>query len=456
MKFMSLPRILTSFALLVGMYLASPALAHAQTMKSCPDSFSDVHKALECVEGVFSETPVHATFSSIPPGNGFPIGIVYENPVHNVGEHKSLTDPKVALVGSTNSSWYTTGSLIWLAPLPYSDTSRNDVSCHKLGPLCTKDVFSINVYGAHRHLNSVSFFGLGDTSPGTEYNFKQTDTYGGIILSMPLTNWLGADGQFEGRAPSVVAGTFTEASAPGLLIQPIFLHSAVSVRTDVTHIAERATNPLGATGNTAMPLMKARTVVRFQNSASYHWYDDKNTGQYSFQQFIFSGDESIQFGSVLQRFVQPDSSWVVRRFCGGNKADATCDFGTLDVKSWVSFANVGAGHTMPFYLQPTIGGSDIESRESLRAFENYRFRDRNAAVFQLELARTIKDPLGAFVFYDGGMVGNTVSDLWSSTFRQDGGLGVSVRLQGSVVARGFLAAGAGHGVKIGYNFSKFF
>jgi len=74
----------------------------------------------------------------------------------------------------------------------------------------------------------------------------------------------------------------------------------------------------------------------------------------------------------------------------------------------------------------------------------------------LELARTIKDPLGAFVFYDGGMVGNTVSDLWSSTFRQDGGLGVSVRLQGSVVARGFFAAGAGHGVKIGYNFSKFF
>ena len=457
-------QVFLALVLLIGAHIARPGIAHAQDVKSCPDLLKNAHKTFECVEGIFSEDPVHGTFSSIPPGNGFPLGIVYEDAVHHVGEYKSLTDPTLALVGSTNGSWYTTGSLIWLPPVPYTDTSRNGASCHKLGPLCTKEVFGINVYGTHRNLNSLSFFGLGNTPAGTQYNFKEKDTYGGITLRMPITNWLGVDGQIEGRAPSLpstsasnsVNVNFAEATAPGLVDQPIFLHSAVSIRTNATRIAERATNPLAAVATAPMPLMKGRTVFRFENNAGYHWYQDTRTGLYSFQQMVFDGNESIQFGSVLQRFVEPGTSWIVSHLCDGNKVDDTCDFGTLYVKSWFSFANVGATHTMPFYFQPTIGGSDIDSRESLRAFDNYRFRDRNAAVVQLEIARTIKDPLGAFLFYDGGMVGRVVSDLSSSPFRQDGGVGVSLRLNGNVVARGFLAAGAGDGVKFGYNFSKFF
>ena len=86
-------------------------------------------------------------------------------------------------------------------------------------------------------------------------------------------------------------------------LEDIGPHYATTLRTDATYIAEAATNPLAPSANgAAQPLMKSRVVYRFQNTVAYHWYNDLDTGRYSFRQFIFEGDESIAFGSVLQRF----------------------------------------------------------------------------------------------------------------------------------------------------------
>jgi hypothetical protein len=56
--------------------LLLPAPARAQSMTSCPHTFSDIHQTLDCVEALFAEQPIRLTLSSIPPGNGFPIGVV--------------------------------------------------------------------------------------------------------------------------------------------------------------------------------------------------------------------------------------------------------------------------------------------------------------------------------------------------------------------------------------------
>jgi hypothetical protein len=456
-------RIIISVVLLAGAFLARPQTASAQTMKSCPHLTSNIHQALDCIEGIFSENPVHLTMSSVPPGNGFPIGVLYDDPVHHVGGYKSLTETKLALVGSTNGSWYATGSFTWLPPLHYTDRVSNGVLCHQLGALCTKDVLSLELYGTHRSIKSLSFYGIGSRTADTEYLFKETETYGGVIVRMPLWNWLRVDGQVEDRQPSLPAGagdvgaSFSEATAPGLASQPNFMHYAATIRTDATHIAERASNPLGASSRgVAQPLMKSRVVSRFQNSGGYHWYNDSETGHYSFQQFVFDGDESFAFGSVLQRFVAPGTSWLVAHLCNGNKATDTCDFGTLDVKPFVVLSSVAGTRAVPFYFQPTLGGSDIESRSSLRGFDNYRFRDADVAVLQLEYGRPIVDPISAFVFYDGGTVGSSLSDLSASRIRQDTGVGVAVRLQGRVVLQIFAAVGAGGGVHFGSRFEKLF
>jgi len=454
-------------AFTLALLLMAPRASLAQTMKSCPDFGKDVHVALDCIEGIFSETPLHLTLSGVPPGNGLPIGLLYDKADEHVGTYRSRTETTLAFVGSTNGSLTATGSFNWFPPLHYSDAFRDGVSCHRLGWLCTQSVFSLDVYGTYRSIQSLSFYGLGSLSPATEYLFKEREGYGGVMLRMPLTDWLRVDGGVEDRkpflpssaAPESVSMNFSEATAPGLTSQPNFLHSSIMFRTSALAIAERATNPLAAgVDPETQPLMKPRVRFQFQNSAGYHWYRDLDSGRYSFQQFVFEGDESIAFGSVIQRFAPKGTSWVVDHLCDGPRVTQTCSFGTLDVKSLVQLSNTTSGHVVPFYFQPTLGGADIESRTSLRGFDNYRFRDNNAAVVQVELTRTFKklDPLGIFVFYDAGVVGPTPSGMWSSSLRQDAGAGLTIRLQGKVVMQFYAAAGAGHGLKFGYNFEKLF
>jgi len=44
---------------------------------------------------------------------------------------------------------------------------------------------------------------------------------------------------------------------------------------------------------------------------------------------------------------------------------------------------------MPFYLQPTLGGTDINNVDVLRSYRDYRFRAPNVVAFQAEYRRTI-------------------------------------------------------------------
>lgn len=61
-----------------------PKHAAAQRVEdSCHAFFDDPHQSLDCVEALFTETDIpygfpHLTVSSVPPGNGFPIGVVWD------------------------------------------------------------------------------------------------------------------------------------------------------------------------------------------------------------------------------------------------------------------------------------------------------------------------------------------------------------------------------------------
>jgi hypothetical protein len=138
------------------------------------------------------------------------------------------------------------------------------------------------------------------------------------------------------------------------------------------------------------------------------------------------------------------------------KVTQQCDYGTVDLRSQLTTSSSGAGATLPFYLEPTVGGSDINSRVSLRGFPNYRFRDRNAVFVQADYTVPIYDPVELLLFYDAGTVGPTFSSLSFAHFRQDAGVGATFRLQGNVVAQTYVAWGAGHGAVLNYNFSKLF
>ena len=489
-----------------ALFLALGTRLARQSYSSCPAFWKeDIHKKFDCIGALFSASPAHLTFSGIPPNNGLPLGVAVETKTHYVSPgtrlpdlniddpgtrpdtgYLSLTDVLLAGAVSTNQSWYATGSFSWLPPLHYRDIIDNGVTYHKLGPLKTRQVFGIQLYSTHRSVKDVSLYGEGAQSGTTEYAFKLSETYTGAIARLPLTPWLAATGQIEYRQVSLPADNdplsvqhnFSEATAPGLYAQPGFMHYVVGASTDAMWLSEPASPKETVVPNPNAPqpcLMKHRIVFRLQNRAGYSWYQDLDTGHYSFRQLAFTGDESMHFGGVFQKYFDdkshPAAFPFLRFVCGGTghgkgtgavkdafKKDDVCDLGQFDFKTRFVISQTSQGNIVPFYYQPTLGGSDIESNLTLRGYPDYRFRGTNLALMQIEYSKPVPaiDPVGILAFYDAGSVALPGQSYHMVPFRQDGGLGETLRLRGNIMFQAYAAMGAGHGVQWGYNLAKLF
>lgn len=473
--------------------LCLPKCVLAQRVEdSCHAFFNNPHQALDCVEAIFSQKDIpyhlpHLTVSSIAPGNGFPIGVALEKRTNFVSspfyspngsgspstEFKSLVDAKVAFVFSTNTSWYATGTVTWLPPVHYrSETKPDGSTCHRIGLICSTQVLGVSFYVTHGTFQTIGFFGLGPSSPNSPLLYRQSETYGGAAARLPLSGWLVIEGQIENRKPeiafssiSLATGRITEAAAPGFATQPDFMHYGAGLSTHVQAISEPVTNDPATTspGAPEPPLMKHKLVFIFDNNATENWYSDLDTGHYSFRQLVIDGQESIKLDSVVRRFVAPDSMTtklkVLKHFCNGRKTGLKvkdeCGFGELNFRPLLVVSTASTAD-VPFYLQPTLGGSNIDSRPTLRGFSDYRFRAPDAAMIGADYEVPVWDPVGALLFYDVGQVGNSIGDLSFAHARQDAGIGATLRLMKNVVAQVYLGFGAGHGSHLGYNFTKFF
>ena len=246
---MTLLRLLVIQMLAVG-YALSATAASAQAVEySCKYFFANVYQATDCMEALFSEDMPyvhgHLTMGSVPPGNGFALGAVIEKPTHFVspfaprippdmrdgkvfqspsdpdtkeksdrGGYKSLLVPKLGAAVSTNGSWIVSGTADWL-PGIYKFGIRSESpprpglppimkTCHKFLSFCTESVLAVHFNGTHRVARTVSYYGLGPTTPDVKYVFRFDETYGGVQIRMPLVDAFMLSGGVEGDRKSVV------------------------------------------------------------------------------------------------------------------------------------------------------------------------------------------------------------------------------------------------------------
>jgi hypothetical protein len=328
-----------------------PSIATGQTAKlSCPYFFDNLHQATDCLEAIFSEDDrslyyTHLTVGSVPPGNGFSLGIVTADPTHfvsafaprtlpdmrktnpnifavrsdaafpdqpNSGGRKSLFVPRVSVAASTNGSWYATGGFDWLPPLYINSPRSGPVSnCNKLGKLCTDTVLTLHLEGTHSVARTISFYGLGPPSPNTQYTFRLDQTYGGLQGRLPLADYhtVNTSGEFSVASgieahylqlpvealPASVYTHFTDATLPGLTAQPTYIHSNVGFIDHLTHISEAQSK--------AGQLLKRRDAVALVSSFTYHWYSDTSSSASSFQQAVANIDLSLEVGGIFQKDV---------------------------------------------------------------------------------------------------------------------------------------------------------
>jgi hypothetical protein len=378
-----------------------PTIATGQTAKlSCPYFFDNLHQATDCLEGIFSEDDkplyTHLTVGSVPPGNGFALGIVTADPTHfvsafsprtlpdmrktnpnifvvpsdaidsdqlNSGGRKSLFVPRVSVAASTNGSWYATGGFDWLPGLYINKPRPGPVpTCNKLGKLCTDTVLTLHLEGTHSVARTINFYGLGPASPNTQYTFRLDQTYGGIQGRLPLADYHTVDtsGEFSAAAgieshylqlpveglPASVYVHFTAATLPGLTVQPTYVHGNLGFIDHLTHISEAPAKP--------GQVFKRRDAVVVDSSFTYHWYTDTSSSAASFQQAVADVNLALEIGGIFQQDIRSSATHLRAFFPHA-------------FYSFVQDRCAGPPATPPLHLPPNPTKEDIKKAKKAAA-----------------------------------------------------------------------------------------
>jgi hypothetical protein len=252
----------------------------------------------------------------------------------------------------------------------------------------------LTLVGKHLDLPHLPYYGLGNNTSRhdkTFYGLRDTAVAASFDVPVPLGFALSAEVAGLGFAPDVTSsftGVNNESSAPGLHARPTY----VRPRASATWTYPERGSLYGLSSSAV---------------ASYGLYETLTGGNYS-------------FGRV-------EALWNV-----GLGLDPR--WGTFRFASRVVVSDPRAHNDVPFYLQPTLGGADINDENVLRGYSNYRFRAPNLVAYEISYERRIIDPLGIRIFGQLGRVGLRTSDLGFDGLKSSMGATITFRLGGAAVA----------------------
>jgi hypothetical protein len=321
---------------------------------------------------------LHPTAGIIVPGSGAAGGLALNVPWNTGG----LTDPRfsVNLEGraSDNGFWEVGGKLQTLFA-GYSERGK--------APQFT-------LLTTHLDLPQLPFYGLGnDTSRHNRVLYGLRDSAITTSFDIPIPFGFTLSGGLDGLwfTPDVSASfndANNEASAPGLHARTTYVRPRVAA---------------------AWAYPDSAALYGFSTSAAvaYGLYGAVRGGGYSFSRV--DARLSVDYG-LDQRF---------GRFRGQGRLVISEPF---------------ARDRVPFYLQPTLGGADINDENFLRGYSDYRFRAPNLVAYEISYERKIVDPLGIRLFGELGKVGLRPGDLGFDNLKSSVAVSITFRLGGAAVA----------------------
>jgi outer membrane protein assembly factor BamA len=198
---------------------------------------------------------------------------------------------------------------------------------------------------------------------------------------------------------------FSSAGLPGFDEQPDFVHTQAFITYDYGD-----------------PPLNPRFGGRYR--MGYSRYDDQDLRSFSFNRFDIDVRQYIPF--FLRSHV-------------------------IALRGFLSLSDADDGHTVPFYLQNTLGGA-----YSLRGYRTFRFRDRNLLLMQAEYRWDINALMSGAVFYDAGKVAPRTSELDFGDLAKDYGIGFRVGARNGVSLRFDVALGSGEGTRYLLRFDNVF
>lgn len=247
----------------------------------------------------------------------------------------------------------------------------------------------------HRNYNSLDYYGPGMKSArGGRSNYRLEDS------SLQAVNIMRPDKRLRagfmagylwtnvgpGKRAGIISTdrVYSEAVAPGIQAQSDFLRYGITAQLDLRD------NPNG-------PKSGGNYVVQWVR------YKDQTRGIYSFNRYDVDFQQYFGFFNNLRR---------------------------IALRARGTFTDPVGHSVIPFYMRPTVGGSD-----DLRGYRQYRFNDPNALVLNAEYRWEIFSGLDGALFYDAGKVMDRGSHLALSQMKGAAGFGLRANVRNQTFIR---------------------
>jgi hypothetical protein len=390
-----------------------------------------------CGQVLFTDHPLHIAVGSLAPQNGIGAGVALTTH-YTPNESWRLFfdfDAVATANGSSRAGGYMTAVLIrhpQIVVLPGGASSSKSS-----GPVI-EEMPAIHLYGQSISLHKLPYFGLGQNTRDTGRSFyEMRETIAGVNAVWPVFaplnlalfgevngRFFGLDGNHRETSPSIEQ-LYNNVTAPGLTHQPGYAQFGEGIRL----------RPSFANG-----------YVRLNYSAAFQQWVS-GTSANSFRRF--TADLTHQFPLYRntrslnpQEFNGPDS-------CLQDAAAKTCPpvtrnlEGSFGMRFLYTGSFIPAGNSIPFYLDPTLGGADINGNSFLASYPDYRFRGPNLMLVRGSFEHSVyKWPVGVKFMVDTGRVALT-RDLASGQWAHSYAAGLTVHAGGLPVLE-LLFAWGGH------------
>jgi hypothetical protein len=265
-------------------------------------------------------------------------------------------------------------------------------------PHLAHDLVAVGAQVVHQDFLQVDYFGVGNDSRASDqsaYRLKNTDILG--FATVRASRRLTVSGRFgeilrprlsAAAGPRVLVPStvdlFSDASAPGILAQPSFLHGDVLVAAD---FRDHKGHPTGG------------GLYQFVAAA----YVDRDSDTYSFRRYEV---DAAQFVPLFTK------RWI------------------LALHAREVFSDTSSGDVVPIYLMPALGG-----KNTLRGYHDYRFHDNDMQVFSAESRWALFTHVDAAVFADAGKVAARIADLDARHLKTSYGAGLRVHNSTATLVR---------------------
>jgi hypothetical protein len=406
-----------------------------------PESCSgfSLGKIGSCAELLFTDHPLHIAVGSMAPQNGFGSGLSLVGHWTTANWRDSWNTDAVA---SSNGSWRAGGylNLVWSGLEGVKTGRGRPAPGSGPKPDASEEQLVFHLYSETDSLNKLTFFGVGpSTSEATRsyYGLRETISGGSMVWpvlqrtkanALHLAILAEANGRFVetrgsyGQSSPSIEQIFSPVSAPGLGKTEAFAQMGQGVRLRPEF---------------------AKTHIQLNYLVNFQEFLDPGDARYSFRRFNTDLSHVFQIYGNTPAMLPRDFNGPDECAESSQDDDRKCPpilpppgptrnlQGSIGLRFLLSESIVPQGHAVPYYFQPTLGGSDINGNLMLGSYQDYRFRAPNLMLFRASFEHSIyKWPVGVALMVDEGKVANRRNDIDFSHFRHSYSAGLTLHAGG--------------------------